>query len=245
MKILIIVLCSLSYSLFASTDRDVFTFKAQGPKLSKTRFKAVISILNRHFESYAQRDGRELEFYTDYDADWAQAFARRWETDQVHVYGGLAAVPGVTEDSFALVLCHELGHLYGGEPFGDAYNHMAVEGQADYWATLSCFKEVVDDLPPLRPSSIALSLCEQDERCARGMDASLVMSSFFADNRSIAHPQFHTPDLSVVTEVVRTHPEPQCRLDTYQAGLLHKERPACWMPRGALHGRISHRSFDY
>lgn len=213
---------------YAHVD-DVSPF-ISGYKLSKTSFRSIIRILHARFSPLSQQEGRKLEFFTDYDADWAQAFARRWETDQVHVYGGLAAIPNVTEDAFTLVVCHELGHLYGGEPFSDPNNRTSIEGQADYWAGQRCFKEVVGDLPKLIPSKASLSICRNDEACARGLDAALVLTAFYADNRSIPHPQLGTPDQNVVTEILKTHPEPQCRLDTYRAGLLGMRQPSCWMP---------------
>ncbi|WP_408096265.1 hypothetical protein ACJVC5_14595 [Peredibacter sp. HCB2-198] len=228
MKNWFLIFLLVSTQAFAHLD-EVFPFAA-GTKLSRTRFRTVIQILKTKFSPLSQRDGRVLEFYTDYESDWAQGFARRWETDQVHIYGGLAAIPNVTEDSFALVVCHELGHLYGGVPYSDSHNRIAVEGQADYWATLRCFKEVVVELPKLVPSKNALELCHDEEVCARALDAALVLTAFYADNRSIPHPKLNTPDTTVVTEVLKTHPEPQCRLDTYKAGVFGSKPPTCWMP---------------
>ena len=220
----------LLISSFSYAHVDEVAPLISGPKLSRTRFRTIINILRTHFSPLSQREGRVLEFYTDYEAEWAQGFARRWETDQVHIYGGLAAIPRVTEDSFALVVCHELGHLYGGEPFSDPHNRLAVEGQADFWAGQNCFKEVVGELPKLIPSQKSLVACKSNEACARGLDAALVLTAFFADNRSIAHPRLETPDTNRVPEILKTHPDPQCRLDTYRAGLTDMRQPECWMP---------------
>lgn len=220
----------LLISSFAYAHVDEISPFVNGEKLSRTRFRTIINILKTQFSPLSQKEGRVLEFYTDYEAEWAQGFARRWETDQVHIYGGLAAIPNVTEDSFALVVCHELGHLYAGVPYSDAHNRLSVEGQADHWAGLHCFKEVVGALPKLVPSKTSLTACKSDEACARGLDAALILTAFFADNRSIPHPRVDTPDRNVATEILKTHPEPQCRLDTYRAGLTGMKQPECWMP---------------
>ena len=204
---------------------------AQGQKLSRERFRAIIRVMQTHFASYAARDGRILEFYTDYNSETSEGLARRWETDQVHVYGGLAGIPNVTEDSFALVLCHELGHLYGGEPFSNPYNRMSVEGQGDFWAASECFGKVMPDLPKLIPSKASNEYCRGEEVCARGIDAALVLTAFYADNRRLKHPRLDTPDLSIVSEILKTHPGPQCRLDTMRLGFIRGNRPECWMPR--------------
>lgn len=213
MKLLLTLFFVLSGALEASVDQ--WGAYAPGPKLPKKRFVAIISLFEKEFSPLAQKDNRELVFYTDYNENWAQAFARRWETDQVIVYGGMAALNNGSEDSFALVLCHELGHLYGGMPFSDAYNRLAVEGQADYWATEVCMPQILPKISELDPQ-------------ARTLDAALVLSAFFADNRNLAHPKISTPDTSVVERVLLTHPSPQCRLDTYWAGIFKDTRPACW-----------------
>lgn len=199
-----------------------------GAKLPKARFHAVIKVLENEFQSLAAANGRKLEFYTDYDEDWAQAFARRWETDQVIVYGGASGLSGGSEDSFALILCHEVGHLYGGEPYSDDHNKLAVEGQADFWSTRECFKRVVGKLSVKVASESSLKYCKGEVVCARTVDAALVVTAFYADNRSLVHPKLETPDLSVAEATNRTHPLPQCRLDTLRAGLEFLIRPLCW-----------------
>lgn len=222
MKIFILLLL-ISFSSFAHIDGHDLFITANGPKIPKKRFNTIIASVEKMFAPYSAKNGRMLEFYTDYNADWAQGFARRWETDQVHIYGGLAALPNGTEDVFALVLCHELGHLYAGEPYTDAFNKMAVEGQADYWAGYDCFEKV---LPMLE--------VREGTSKERGIEAALVLTAFFADNRNLSHPDLKTPDRSVVTEVLKTHPSPQCRFDTYVAGMQNSPRPECWMPANPL-----------
>lgn len=199
-----------------------------GTKLPKARFNAVIKVMETEFQSLAAGSGRVLEFYSDYNEDWAQAFARRWETDQVIVYGGASGLKNGSEDSFAMILCHEVGHLYGGEPYSDDHNMLAVEGQADFWSTRECFKRVVGKLSVKAASESSLRYCKGDVVCARTIDAALVVTAFYADNRSLVHPKIETVDLSVAETTNRTHPMPQCRLDTLRAGLEFLTRPLCW-----------------
>ena len=218
MKIKFLILLMLvPFLTHASVENSTYLDVLDGPKIPKKRFTSIITSIEKLFAPYSAKDGRTLEFFTDYDAEWPQGFARRWETDQVHVYGGLAALG--TEDVLALVICHELGHLYAGVPYSDEHNRMSVEGQADYWASLECFSQVVPFLEK-RDGTVE----------ERGIEAALVLTAFFADNRNLPHPDLKTPDTSVVTQILRTHPSPQCRLDTYVAGLIGLPRPECWMP---------------
>ncbi len=110
----------ISLNVHASMTDELM--RPTGTKLPKARFNAVIKLLESEFQGLAAASGRKLEFLTDYNEDWAQACARRWETDQVIVYGGASGLKGGSEDSFALILCHEVGHLYGGVPYSDDHN---------------------------------------------------------------------------------------------------------------------------
>src|SRR6478609_9034269 len=68
-------------------------------------------------------------------------------TYRVHMYGGLARRPEVTPDGFTLVVCHEVGHHFGGYPFvRDAY-WAANDGQADYFSTLACARRLWQNQP--------------------------------------------------------------------------------------------------
>jgi hypothetical protein len=183
--------------------------------VSKQRFQEILEIFSHTFSSYASRDGREFEILASYEADWAQAFARRWERDQLIVYGGIARIKGVSEDSFALGLCHEIGHLYAGIPYSDAFNRLSAEGQADYWATQTCWSEVA----PLIGSG---------ELTQRAEAAALILTAFFASNRHLPAPAMDQRDEQVVSATLKTHPSPQCRLDTFLAGLHQSPRPRCW-----------------
>ncbi len=204
-------------TLLASSDSLTVQSSANSA-VTRTQFRQVIASAHRVFSPYSAADNRKLEFYSDWNQDWAQAFARRWETDQVIIYGGIARIPGGTIDSFALIVCHELGHLYGATPYSDEHNRISTEGQADYWATSECWRKLAPELAVNNPLTV-------EERAQR---AALIVTAFYASNRNIPAPRIETPDLTVVEETLRTHPEPQCRLDTYMAGLWNQPRPRCW-----------------
>lgn len=211
------LLSALHYSAASATTDHLAVQRYSSGGITRTEFRQTLATAHRLFSPLAARDGRKLEFLTDWNQDWAQAFARRWDNDQVVIYGGIARIPRGTIDTFALFICHELGHLYGGTPYRDEHNRIAVEGQADWWATSECWNTLAADLPA-RPGSL-----EQ-----RGVEAALIVTAFYAANRNIPAPAVETPDSTRVEKTLMTHPEPQCRLDTYIAGLLKNERPRCW-----------------
>ena len=192
---------------------DGLSSYSQGPKIPKKRFFEIIRLFETEFQYLARANRRKFEIFADYNSEWAQAFARRWDTDHILVYGGAATIGGGSEDAFALLLCHETGHLYGGSPWSDEHNQLSMEGQADYWSAF-CFKKIIQKFP-----------YQEGDRLT---EAALLLTAFYADNRGISHPEVGTPDPTVVERILKTHPEPQCRLDTILAGMRGAERPLCW-----------------
>jgi hypothetical protein len=148
----------------------------------------------------------------------------------VNMYGGLARRPETTQDGFALVLCHEIGHHLGGYPFSS--NWAADEGSADYFSTLSCARDLWKNQKAKNALSRELitaypkSLCdaqysnEDDQNlCYRTLLGGKSLGSLLAALGG-TKAAYETPDKKVVSSTVHTHPAGQCRLDTYIAGAL-------------------------
>jgi hypothetical protein len=229
MKVLFLLLIfSVILSSAAYPAMDEMPSRSSGEKLPKKTFDRIIKLFETTFSPFAQANGRELEIMTDYKEDWVQAFARRWETDQIIVYGGVAAIKNGSEDTMAFILCHETGHLYGGKPVSDEVNTLSLEGQADYWAASDCMDKILPSLSSQVSSPYALKVCAGQTICARKVDAFLVVTAHFADNRNLPHPRLETPDETVVERTNLTHPAPQCRLDTMIAPMRGNPRPLCW-----------------
>ncbi|NRA63559.1 MAG: hypothetical protein HRU19_03705 [Pseudobacteriovorax sp.] len=192
-----------------------------------------------------------LEIYTEIieEQGWKPLTIRGfWEDETVNayilpqlqknivtMYGGLARRPEVSLDGFALVVCHEIAHGYGGKPDKRSpLFKVSVEGQADYYGAGVCLPKVLDAIPITDfavPTSYERFLCENEadpSQCERLVLASRRIGALLAFIKSEPIPQFETPDPSVVRRTLRDHPGIQCRLDTYLAGILNLERPRCW-----------------
>jgi hypothetical protein len=225
MKIITLVLTLLSFNTYASFEhhpqfRDLTT---KNPIINKLKFRRIIKTMKTTFQYLAHDKGEELLIYGDWiDSTADMALARRWDNAQVIIYRGMAHRREINPDALILIICHELGHLYGGEPLKDEYNQISPEGQADYFATNKC----------LRKALLAHSTSGDIEK--RIVDAQLNVSLFLANNWGLVAPQFSTPDTTVVTETLMTHPSPQCRLDTYKAGHKNGPRPSCWYSKQEL-----------
>ena len=189
-------------------------------------FLTVLKQVENFYKPIVQRHGASLVFINDWKDPTVNAYAtqigKRWE---VHMFGGLARRKEMTIDGFQLVACHEVGHHLGGFPF--VHEWAANEGQSDYFAALSCARELwKHDL--VKNAAAALSvprhpkrLCDQawSRRADRNLCYRVAQAGkSLADLLSRGTAKYETSDKTVVSSTVNHHPGGQCRLDTYLAG---------------------------
>lgn len=147
--------------------------------------------------------------------------------------------PGVTPDLYALILCHEVGHLLGGEPrkVRRRENWVSTEGQSDYYAAAVCLKKVFaeDPSPVTEPVSQRVSelcrsvyaeerdraICRRTARAGRAMfEYVLTMYDGFPVKPEL--PEYDRPEGAGIS-VGYEYPSFQCRLDTFVSGALCAE----------------------
>ncbi len=159
---------------------------------------------------------------------------------RVEMYGGLARRPEISKDGFGLVLCHEIGHHLAGYPyvpggglaiFGNR-NWAANEGQSDYFASQACARQLWKDDSALNASyraevaTLPKAACDQvwnstadQNLCYRVMTAAEGLAAFSSSTAN-KRADWNTPSTKVVFKTENSHPDGQCRLDTYAAGAL-------------------------
>ena len=150
----------------------------------------------------------------------------------INMYGGLARRAEVTPDGFAMVVCHELGHHLAGFPFYGNADWAASEGQSDYFATQSCARKIwANDLvgnAEARNAVHPIAKAKCDATWSTVAEQNFCYRTAMA-GYSLAHllsalggttASFETPDASQVSSTSVSHPEGQCRLDTYFSGAL-------------------------
>lgn len=155
----------------------------------------------------------------------------------VNMYGGLARHETITQEGFALVACHEVGHHLAGAPkINNWFSTWASnEGQSDYFASLRCFREIFteqENLEFVENNEIdpyLFEACSQVHEgyeseihlCIRSGMAALSVGYFFQTLRGEeVVPHFSTPDAKQVDSTFMSHPQTQCRLDTVFQGAL-------------------------
>lgn len=198
--------------------------------ITEAQFNAVIDRALEHYAPIFEQFGATLtveRLWSDstVNASAEQPTASLW---RVNMYGGLARRPEVTEDGFAMVLCHEIGHHLGGYPFVQAW--AADEGQSDLYATGACaFKifqanfslsqKAVSALPDTLKSKCDANHAADVDRdiCYRAIVAGKSLADLLGalGGTSVG---YETPDASTVSRTNHAHPAAQCRFDTYAAG---------------------------
>lgn len=173
---------------------------------TKALFDKVLDQVERAYGPVFRAKGKSLKIIRSWSDGTVNAQA--WwsgNTCNVEMFGGLARWPGITSTAVRQVALHEIGHCIGGSPYYP-WSSMSCEGQADYWSTLVGCRELGVNC---KASSLNL---------ARALGS---MSGEPAAWRP-------GPQLPPVSRTYCEHPESQCRLNTYDAGIAGGSRPRCW-----------------
>lgn len=206
--------------------------------VSEHDFNTVTRILHKIYTPAIKEKGNvTFVMNADWQDDTVNAYAtREVDTWTVHIAGGIARAKGMTKESLALIVCHEIGHHLGGAPRTFLYEGWpSAEGQADYWATSKCLKnyynelrneEVVlnDGIPDkvIKDCSAVYKNVSELKICLRSMLATIHFGHFLN----------HLPDAKVPVSIdasdsrivkgtnTNDYPRPQCRIDTLYQGAL-------------------------
>jgi hypothetical protein len=226
-------------------------FLEVAPNINQDQFNAVIDTALKVYTPMAQENDETIVVNRRWEDSTVNAYVERnraQETVTIHMYGGLARRPEVIPESFALVICHELGHAYGGAPYLSAALRLSAEGMADYHGAGECLKKVL----PLIPSSFDVSTtsgysaekCSQIypssasaySLCVRSLEAGISLGRLLSTLTKEKEPSYLTPDNLVVSKTELSYPKTvQCRIDTYHNAIFQLDKPACWFkPTSAI-----------
>jgi hypothetical protein len=161
---------------------------------------------------------------------------------RVTIWGASILHPRLTRDGFALLICHELGHHFGGAPWkkesDGSVRWSSAEGQADYYATAVCAKRIFDLLPApffdsfSYPQEVKKKCAEQGldrsgvNLCARTILAakSFIDASYETELSWMATDAGRVPrTIGVETDPRDGHyeyPSSECRMQTLRNGAL-------------------------
>lgn len=209
----------------------VRAFNANG--MTEAKFNAILDRTETFYRPVIAAKGGNFVVNRNWADATVNAYADRQGKDWIiKMYGGLARHDAITADGFQLIACHEVGHQLGGAPKVRS-QWAANEGQADYYATLKCLRNLfkadnnVDIVKELGvPDSVTKS-CEKSfgdanaiAICQRSAMAGFSAAKLMQIMAGSAEIDFAKPNPTVVPQTIDTHPEGQCRLDTYYGGAV-------------------------
>lgn len=208
--------------------------------ITKAQFDGVIDRVEAMYAPTVANMGGNLRVIRNWTDGTVNAYADRDGAWNVSMFGGLARHQTITEDGFALVMCHELGHHIGGAPkYTEANSRWASnEGQSDYFAATKCLRRVFlfdDNIAIVKRMNVPQVLAESCNYafggrtrgslidraiCIRTGMAGASVAALFAALRQAPPARFETPDRNVVSRTYDAHPAHQCRLDTFFQGAI-------------------------
>jgi hypothetical protein len=206
--------------------------------LTEEKFNSIIDRVEAIYAPIITAREKTLQVIRKWEDGTVNAYAQQTgNTWKVSMFGGLARHETITDDAFATVVCHELGHHLGGAPkkaswWGSAW--ASNEGQADYFAMTKCLRKYMETSDNISIMSkvvipeLVVEKCEKNfsnaediAMCQRGAMAGQSLANLFrALRRMTIELKFTTPDTAVVSKTNHNHPAPQCRMDTYFQGAL-------------------------
>ena len=208
--------------------------------VSEQDFNYITQLLHKIYSpDIEKKSGLKFVMAADWKDATVNAYATRsLDSWKIHVNGGFARAYGMTDDSLALSICHEIGHHLGGAPRTYLYGGWpSAEGQADYFATSKCLKRYYAELEledsyeintvsvpdkVLWDCNVVYKKLSDLKICVRSQMASLDFAQFL---NSFPHVKslvlLELKDSKVVKGTnTNDYPKSQCRFDTLYQGSL-------------------------
>jgi hypothetical protein len=206
--------------------------------ISKKEFQRLIDSVKRVYVPIFKKQRMNFKIEHLWEDKQVNAFAGVKGSDRyILLYGGYARHKLMTKDAYLSVVCHEIGHHLGGFPRKTNNGWSSSEGQADYFSTLKCMKEVLrrDSENQEMANKLALVLPEEVQKqckfqfpdindyniCLRSAKAAeehgIVIADMKGENTAVS---LMTPSLEHDSSTNLKHPSSQCRADTKFQGAL-------------------------
>jgi hypothetical protein len=201
--------------------------------IDEKTFNAIIDTAQAYFAPVFAKHNAKLQIVRRWTDSTVNAYAEQQGNNWlVTMFGGLARRPEITQDGFALVICHEIGHHLAGYAFIDE-DWASTEGNSDYFSTQACARVLwgkpsfANHMAGRYVTRLEQQACDtawkdQNSRdvCYRSINAGQSLANLLAAIGGERAPHIETPDPAQVSSTYTEHPAAQCRLDTFVQGAL-------------------------
>lgn len=235
-------------SVFANEKRkDYFELPPGDPEakgLSESAYYKVLgTFMVEYFQLVKSKTGKDFVVSFDWQNKYFGAFAKdEGNKYSISLWGGMSRAEGMTEELAYFILCHELGHILGGNPKQTipGSDWASSEGQSDFFAAKRCMPHLMKKIPMKK----RLASKRTDELCRGNFQCETIASigkEFinFAQRWSFQnYTEVKLGDIPVEKPknlLRNVYPTDQCRLETVIQGascLVNSNcsRPVCWYP---------------
>lgn len=217
---------------------------------SQSKFENLINKVISPYLNQLENIGDELDIDINWKSNHPNASVSMKKNRVVmSFHGGFKRKFNLSDDAYAITVCHEVGHLVGGYPKVYPTQKYSAEAQSDYFATSECIQKYFEKVSrEIAFNELILldktqrELCQREglesNNCLRGLVAIASLSNAYNGEKSINK---YSDEYVKVTNY-NDYPSAQCRVDTLRAGLLcglaqnegnncessDKVRPKCW-----------------
>ncbi len=220
--------------------------------IDKADYLQLTNTLETTYAENIRSLGGKLKFTLKESTDSPNAFAakRADGTWEVTVVETLLSLKEQTKSTLGIILCHEIGHFLGGEPYvvgiqltpavrSRAPKKMSCEGQADYFATSDCIKKLSLKLPDLFSDNQGLLNPSMAEECNQNyedkLDQNRCLETLVASHQTVLVYQKMLQEMNVpagffgriendrtdrTLNSVGEYPSLDCRYQTFINGTL-------------------------
>lgn len=137
---------------------------------------------------------------------------------RIMILGGMTRVAEMTEDAYAAIVCHEIGHIIAGEPHQtiSGAEWSSSEGQSDFFAASVCLPRYFNSLKEKNISA-------RVEKAGFEMMNSLRKFDSNSADKSLSRTRAPLP--AVKDTLINKYPSVQCRYENFRDP---SKRAACW-----------------
>lgn len=233
-----ILFSTMGLHLVSLAATPQFEHKVKPDQIAFQNYEAVKNeFLNKFSDKVKSLHGLDLVIFKDQESSKYLGGAQIENKKFIISYGAdifTDEIPKIDPNSFAIILCHELGHLFGGYPkkiYEGQVAWASSEGQADYFAAQICLKQLYSKTTSkeqllANEAALSQSILKNAENFFQSL--ATIFDLYPGMQKFSKRPSLNERDPTVVQETNLAYPNFQCRLDTYRAGVASQPRPKCW-----------------
>lgn len=245
--IFLFILFFLSSTFANEKRKDYFELPPGDPEalgLNESQYYKVLgTFMVEYFQLVKNKTGKDFVVNFDWQNNYFGAFAKdEGGKYSISLWGGMGRAEGMTEELAYFVLCHELGHILGGNPKQTipGSDWASSEGQSDFFAAKRCMPHLMKKIPMKKrhASKRTDELCRGNLQCETIASIGKEFINFAKRWSFQNYTEVKLGDLpaEVPRSMLRNvYPSDQCRLETVIQGATCTvntkcERPVCWYP---------------